>query len=444
MDDDKYLRVLQVLESLDREERTHPWEKIASFLKRTANTKLPKASGIGLPKTEAAAEPRSGRVKVSNARSTLQSASVADGPKLKRPHRISLPASLVLATAIAVGSVTAAWHDSILGAVLSLVSAPDGARFDLRAEQQLDGSLLVGWDPKSVKTAKGGMVEIEDGSEHRSLPLDSSQLANGSLVYSPATRDLTFRLHVFDAGGQQVSGFVRVINGSVAPPRSDPTELSKGGLAAKARLNQNTEPAALTTAVAQNVGSASSGTQLPTKNFKGVRRSGAPPIEPNASRSATDGFATINKPLSAEPQRRSLAESRSPKQEPKPVKSLPQTHLGSTSALADGTSHSGKPLSEAVYIPPRPVKQVVPSPANLGYLGLSRPVDVEVRVRIDTQGKVAEAQVVNSPSENQNVLASAALIAAKQWVFEPAQVGGNRAPSDHRIVFHFRPQVEQE
>ncbi|MBV8808564.1 MAG: TonB family protein [Acidobacteriaceae bacterium] len=446
MDDDKYLRVLQVLESLDRDERTRPWEKVASFFKRTAAPKLPKADGNGppasletrRPKPEFGAELRTGSANLSRAQPTLPSGSLADSPKRKRPHRISLAASLALATVIAVASVAAAWQDSIRGAVLSFVSAPRGEQLDLRVEQQLDGSLLVGWNPKALKTAKTGLLEIEDGSEHRSLRLDSSQFANGSLMYSPATRDVTFRLQVFDAGGRQVSRFVRVINGSVASPLFDATELAESSPPTKARLGQNTEQAELNTkinrAVAQNTGSASSGTQFPTKISKDVRRSDPPSIGPSASHSATD----------AELQPRSQAELTSPKREAEPVRSLPQTHSASTSAPAGGTSNSGKSLSDATYIPPRPLKQVVPSQANFGYLELSRPVDIEVRVRIDARGKVAEAQVVNTPSGNENVLTSAALSAAKQWLFEPAQMGGDRVPSDHRIVFHFRPSVEQK
>ena len=70
--------------------------------------------------------------------------------------------------------------------------------------------------------------------------------------------------------------------------------------------------------------------------------------------------------------------------------------------------------------------------------------DIEVEVRIDDSGHVAEAHVVNNASNDNDLLIKAALAAAREWIFEPAKVNGKNVPSDHAIKFHFRPQVGQQ
>jgi TonB family protein len=70
--------------------------------------------------------------------------------------------------------------------------------------------------------------------------------------------------------------------------------------------------------------------------------------------------------------------------------------------------------------------------------------NIEVAVRIDDGGRVAEAHVVNNGSNDNKPLMNAALAAAKEWIFEPAKVHGKSVPSDHAIEFHFRPQAGQD
>jgi outer membrane biosynthesis protein TonB len=50
--------------------------------------------------------------------------------------------------------------------------------------------------------------------------------------------------------------------------------------------------------------------------------------------------------------------------------------------------------------------------------------------------------VLNGSNENP-LLTTAALAAAKEWIFEPAKVNGKNVSSDHAIEFHFRPQSGQ-
>jgi TonB family protein len=66
------------------------------------------------------------------------------------------------------------------------------------------------------------------------------------------------------------------------------------------------------------------------------------------------------------------------------------------------------------------------------------PTQIDVEVHIDKRGRVLDAHAINETQEN-SLLASAAIRAAKHWTFEPAERGGKNVPSKHIIAFNFIP-----
>ena len=64
---------------------------------------------------------------------------------------------------------------------------------------------------------------------------------------------------------------------------------------------------------------------------------------------------------------------------------------------------------------------------------------VEVIVKVDEKGHVTNARIANEAKRANPSLVSAAIFAAKQWVFEPAALNGKPVPSEHSIVFQFQP-----
>ncbi len=102
-----------------------------------------------------------------------------------------------------------------------------------------------------------------------------------------------------------------------------------------------------------------------------------------------------------------------------------------TSPFNTGTSPGG------AFVPPRPMKQVLPDLSSSGPIGATS--QVEVAVRVNKKGHVTDAFLVGNTSGIAPRLASAAVGAAKQWTFEPATLRGKTVPSDHTIVFEFRP-----
>ena len=65
-------------------------------------------------------------------------------------------------------------------------------------------------------------------------------------------------------------------------------------------------------------------------------------------------------------------------------------------------------------------------------------VDIAVQVKIDEYGQVTEAHLIHQATADP-ALAVRAILAAKQWIFEPAKSHDKNVPSEHTIVFQFRP-----
>jgi hypothetical protein len=60
-------------------------------------------------------------------------------------------------------------------------------------------TLTLSWDRRSpaIRSARRGTVSIEDGQVKMTRDLEASELQNGSIVYTPATSSVHFRLQVF-------------------------------------------------------------------------------------------------------------------------------------------------------------------------------------------------------------------------------------------------------
>jgi hypothetical protein len=82
--------------------------------------------------------------------------------------------------------------------------------------ERLDRSLIVKWNPQSraVHFGINGILQIDDGTQHSKLQLDSDQLTSGSVMYAARRNSVTFRLKVFDGNGSTVSESLLVIGAS--------------------------------------------------------------------------------------------------------------------------------------------------------------------------------------------------------------------------------------
>lgn len=523
--DDCYLRVFQVLDSLDRAEKRQSWKKIVLSAKRIAPPALRpnwlKSGDTNQLGIVTSASPDSSRraagatpavLALRSSESPMNGFSVhatpaAQFPASKTPLNDStgLPTSvrvapgqnlpwIALATLFLLGGgVSFAFlysrqQRSQPGTNAPLQGTHVSTRLGLRVESQDSKSLLVRWNAHSdaVRLARGGVLHIDDGSRHRKLQLDPSQIANGSILYEPTSKDVIFRLEIFDTARMPTSETVRVVDGSKDIFNADASLRSRsrtqGGVAPSGKGRQavrvsatkpERSPAVLVTtkkpsnstlragqqalpggkrdsAVAIDAGIVSA---LPavtppahpvanseTKNALGHSRS-REVLKPERPPASTQNIATVKRNQSPGTLPRAAMDSNSSEltkpgriTQNLPPAGTPLRSIGSTAGKATGAEPA------PTYVPARPLKQVMPDTSVFGYSPVRKSSDVEVEVRIDDGGRVAAAHIVQNGSNDNQLLANAALAAAKEWLFEPAQVRGKKVASDHAIKFHFRAQ----
>jgi TonB family protein len=115
----------------------------------------------------------------------------------------------------------------------------------------------------------------------------------------------------------------------------------------------------------------------------------------------------------------------------------------SSPAPAASTSASDLEPKAPVFVPPKPLSQVMPDTRSLAPGLISQATRVEVAVRIDNAGHVLSAHVLNENGNTKGALSGAAIAAARQWTFQPATLQGEKVESEHTIVFEFRPENQQ-
>ena len=107
---------------------------------------------------------------------------------------------------------------------------------ELRVERTA-GQLLLTWNRETelIKTATKAVLSISDGQQRENVELDLAQLRNGSVIYSPVTSDVNFRLDVTSSKPElSRSELVRVLGTRPsAMPAPGSEEARKAGKAAQ-------------------------------------------------------------------------------------------------------------------------------------------------------------------------------------------------------------------
>jgi hypothetical protein len=103
------------------------------------------------------------------------------------------------------------------------VQAAAGDGLALKVER-VSGQLSLSWNRSAptVASAQKATLSILDGTQEQTLDLDLAQLRHGSLVYSPSTGDVVFRLELSGLqSGKSVTESIRVVTGrpsALGPP----------------------------------------------------------------------------------------------------------------------------------------------------------------------------------------------------------------------------------
>ena len=119
--------------------------------------------------------------------------------------------------------------------VAALLAAVAGMKFfgpQLIAEPlslgmiEQNGQLQIQWNraSRTILNASGGTLEIVDGQDKRAIPMNRSELAQGSFTYARQSGDVQVRLTVTGSGGQPMVEASRFLGAAPAPPAGDNNE----------------------------------------------------------------------------------------------------------------------------------------------------------------------------------------------------------------------------
>jgi protein TonB len=322
--------------------------------------------------------------------------------------------------------------------------------------------VLVSWNPHAsgVQATSGGLLTIEDAGQHREFPLDASQAANGSVLYRPASGDVTFRLQIRNATGATFNDSLRVLDPAKAalatqvkpavspnpPARRLPSSVLRPPSASSRR-----ESARTATLLASNRPNQPDRTNLnPSRDrsLPGADPSSNMPTTPSISASAVPApsASQSSQPVPQIAQQRTAQQGTGSSTAAPPALAPASTVPAQTTPPATGTVSVVQTRGIAVpdsatngFVPPQVITQVAPSLRPSLSAAIRSGSRIEVQVLIDSRGRVKHADVIGDLQNVDIGVQKAAINAAKQWKFQPARLNGKRVQSEHTIVFHFQP-----
>jgi protein TonB len=288
--------------------------------------------------------------------------------------------------------------------------------------QRSGNDLQLSWNRNApiLLKATAGRLSIADGSIHKNLDLDLSELRSGSILYSPITDNAVLRLDVLGAGSATTSESVRIVAG-LLPPLPAQFQISNAAPPSAPRLADS--PRQISAAVAALKGSLSPGVSSPTSN-------GPPPAQSGPSQPSVESFSAMPSPNT--PLR---AASTTPPSLPAPMPpelemraSAPFVELPSVAPPAPRVVDQNEQFEPARLISGKdPVYP--PSARQVQVSGT-----VEVSFHIGADGTVRNFTSVKGPP----MLVQPVLDAVQARRYEPARLNGNAVDSELSVVFVFK------
>jgi TonB family protein len=304
---------------------------------------------------------------------------------------------------------------------------PVDTRLGLKLETNA-GSLQLSWDRNAplIASATRAILTITDGDRKEDTELDLGQLRNGSIVYSPITNDVSFRLEVTDVKhslvGQEsvrrLAGKPTSLGPSVQNVPAKPTPApEKPGTTPPLRASATPPP----TPVAPSVTIEPAVTKEPPKPESlsaRIHAAEAIPEQPrmdNPSGSLSGQTPVQQAALPAPPPTRTGTAAT-----PKPVP--PPTQPAASARPPGGQA---QPASVVKRFPP-----VYPQIAITGRVEGT----VRIQVVIGKDGKVKKATAVSGPT----LLRRSAADAVQRWLYKPAILNGEPVEADQQVDVNFK------
>jgi periplasmic protein TonB len=303
----------------------------------------------------------------------------------------------------------------------------DTSQLQLRVERA-NGLLLLTWnrDADAIKNASKATLAIADDAQRENVSMDLSQLANGSIVYSPSGTDISFKMEVTDKNQKTTA------TETVRMLRTRPSPLSEAE-AAKAAAAAKATPGAPLAAV---------------------------PTTPEAE-------AVAEQPKPVTPLKAFKSESLSQRLRPAASTDLPDAPTVSANSASTGGAIPGlavNPVAPAPFVPAPPAAApaaAVPAPTNTvtaatpsksggqiqqavliarkdaEYPKIAKQTGakgaVVLTATIGADGNIKKVKVVSGHP----MLTNAAAEAVKHWRYRPTLLNGQPVESETQVVVNF-------
>lgn len=319
------------------------------------------------------------------------------------------------------------------------MKAPDEPSTLALKLQRIGNDWQLNWDstaPFLLKAAAGHLL-ITDGSIHKSVDLDISDLRNGSVMYTPITNDVALRLDVVSPESVTLaSGTARMMAG-LSPSPQDLVQHNGGSRDAKAHSEKVTSldsaPSAGTGGSAIEITSEGSSIARSFPAKATIPLTMSPPVYA-LGHEIVNFEATV--PLPNPTMMLREADTFAPPSMPPAPPELHPNANGSNSILhssARPVSQSAEAERSGIDRPAELITRRGPVYPELARRsGVSETVQLQFRVGVS--GKIENVRVVKGPP----VLAQSAVEAVQMWRYNPAQVKGIPVDSEIRTTIIFK------
>jgi hypothetical protein len=367
-----------------------------------------------------------------------------------RPKAVWLFAAVFLTAAsatFAVAYLRARQSTAIVSAPRIIQEVPvRSARLGMRAQAQGD-DLLLSWNGNSpaLQSATDGLLQIDDGPEHREIALDRGGITRASMVYRPISGNVVFRLELRGTDGVRAAESLEIVGTSTRAgdfeAQRQPNAPSAGSTLSEGAVAERPTSKAPGSTQLDRVDAGSKTVRRPSPKLS---RSEVPAVRPSSQQ-----MVAMQKPPSlsmgsvSAPQPSSLSGQELPKPPPEPSSAVRENTARdgiNTAAVAGNTASQPSSVQHMGYVPPRPIKWAAPSAKSLGVSRISAPADFEIKVRIDESGRVTAAHALLDRTRHDETVTAAVTAAVKQWIFEPAKMQGKNVASEETVVIRVDPR----
>lgn len=304
------------------------------------------------------------------------------------------------------------------------------------------GQLLLSWNRNApiVVAASRATLTINDGDHKEDVDLDLATLRTGSIVYSPISNDVMFRLEAFDQKtGKSQADQVRRLTGRPSPSVVATNNTPAPVEAAKAPANQKQQTAPAQPAPAapapeppapQVVASQAVTAKPVAADTLGARLRRAEPAEISAAPALDSQPSTIAENVPNVPTANPIAPpppSPARQVQPPPAAATQRSNPAPAPAPVAAAKQGGQ-AQEAKVIKAFPA--AYPTIAKTSHItGI-----VRVHAVIGKNGKVKKATAMSGPQ----VLRPAAVESVMRWIYSPAILDGEPVDTETQVDVRFQ------